>query len=436
MNKHQQILKVFVVLFFGTAFIFSSSHYGAKAFEKMTNTDGKFSEGTTIGAFDVSEKTDEEVKSLLEQKYVDWLKVESINLQYGEITATLNLNQFHLDAQQTVNSIKDGQNNTALITIDKQKVVEQLGLLFPQLESNDLDLDKLTSSLNQTASIFEAGKHTFNLYNDYLIASRKKDSVLNTVVINLNEIPNELQTFIEKNPAIELQRDTTFSLLEIAKKQNMKDTYTLDVLATGIYQAVLPTNITVVERNISSSLPAYSPLGFEATVNQSRNADLVLANSNKVKYILELQLENHKLLVTLKGQKFAYTYKVSTKDEQKLTPKTIVQYSPLLPPGKTKIQTKGTDGLVIKVYRDIYQGDSFIKSELISEDYYPPTYQIEIHGLDGNEQETSTDSATTSSQAATGTTNSNDIETQTAIDQTLPDSTDSDLWGKPNEQPK
>ncbi|MEH7439884.1 VanW family protein [Neobacillus drentensis] len=435
MNKNQQIIKLFVVLLFGTTFIFSFSYYGAKAFDKQTKTDGKFSYGTTIGNLEVSGKTNEEAIRLLEQKYVDWLNEESIQLQYGEMTASIDLNLFQLDAQQTVDSVKDGQKNEAFISINKQKVIDQLGFLFPQLKSNNLDLDKLTASLNKTASLFEAGNHTFNLYNDYLIASQKRDSVLNTAVINLDEIPNELQTFIEKNPEIELKKEATFSLLELAKKQKMKDTYTLDVLATGIYQAVLPTNIKVVERNISNSLPDYAPLGFEAKVNQSRNADLVLDNSNKVKYLLELQLENQKLLVTLKGQKFAYTYKVSTKDEQKLTPKTIVQYSPLLLPGKTKVQTKGTEGLVITVYKDIYQGGLFIKSELISADYYPPTYQVEIHGLAGNEQGSTTDSAITSSQA-TDATNSNDIHTQTATDQTLQDSTDSDLWGKPNEQPK
>ncbi|WP_413308462.1 G5 domain-containing protein [Bacillus sp. 1P10SD] len=435
MNKNQQIIKLFVVLLFGTGFIFSFSYYGAKAFDNSTRTDGKFSNGTTIGNLDVSGKTKEEAIRQLEQKYVDWLKEESIKLQYGEMTASIDLNLFQLDAQQTVDSVKDGQKNAAILTIKKQKVIDQLGSLFPELKSNNLDLDKLTASLNKTASLFETGNQTFNLYNEYLIASQKKDSVLNTTVINLNEIPNELQTFIEKNPAIELKKETAFSLLELAKKHNMKDAYTLDVLATGIYQTVLPTNISVEERNISISLPDYAALGFEAKVNQSRNADLVLVNPNKEKYILEIKLGNKKLLVTLKGLKFAYNYKISTKDEQKLTPKTVVKYSPLLVPGKTMVQTKGINGLLIKVYRDVYQGESFIKREIISEDYYPPTYQVEIHGLAGNEQGTTNDSTTTGTQTTESTTSSV-TQTLTTRDRNQPDSNDSDLWGIPNEQPK
>ncbi|MEY2192663.1 hypothetical protein AB7942_07960 [Neobacillus sp. BF23-41] len=138
MGKNQQLIKLFVVLLFCTAFIFSFSHYGAKAFEKITNVDGKFSDGTTIGALDVSGKTKDEAKSLLEEKYVAWLKDTSIELQYREKTAPFDLNQFSLESEQTVDSIKDGEKNPAFITVDKKQVEEQLHILFPQLITSDV----------------------------------------------------------------------------------------------------------------------------------------------------------------------------------------------------------------------------------------------------------------------------------------------------------
>jgi hypothetical protein len=441
LKTNQQLLKLFVVLFFGTAFIFSFSHFGAKAFGTISNADGKYPEGTTIGTLDVSSKTEEEAMSLLEQNYINWIKGSSMELQYGEIAASIDLNEFHLDTKQTIDSIKDGQINTAFISIEKQQVGKQVELLFPQVESNDLDLDKLTQELNQTASQFESGSHSFNLYDDYLLVSLNKNASLNTAIVDINEIPNELQAFIDKNPEIELKNDASFSLIELAKKHNLKDPYALDVLATGIYQAVLPTNISIIERNISSALPGYSTLGFEAKVNASRKVDLVLANPNKTKYSLELHLKNEKLMVILKGQKFAYNYKISTKDEQKLKPKTIVQYSPLLLPGKKKVQTAGVDGQVIKVYRDVYQGEAFIRSELISEDYYPPTYQVEIHGLGGSEQGTVDTTTTISNQTPASTNTTSDqtqaqTQTQTTTETDQQDSNDSNLWGIPNEEPK
>jgi hypothetical protein len=437
LKANKQMLKVFVVLFFGTAFIFSFSHYGAKAFENMTNADGRYSDGTTIGDLDVSGKSEEETMNLLEQKYMNWTKEATMELQYGEMAASIDLNEFQLDAKQTIGSIRDGQKNTAFIAAEKQQVIKQVNLLFPQVATNELDIDKLTQDLNQTASLFEKDAHSFNLYENYLLASQSTE--LNTAIIELNEIPKELLTVIEKDPKIELKNEASFSLLEWVKAHNVQDPYTLDVLATGIYQAILPTNFSIIERNISSSLPEFTTLGFEAKVNADRNVNLILANPNKTTYTLALQLQGDKLVVTLTGQKFAYNYKISTKDEQKLKFKTIVQYSPLLLPGKTKVQTQGVEGQVIKVYRDIYQGGAFIKSELISEDYYPPSYQVELHGLAGSEQvsETSTTTSTQTTVPNSSTVDQTQTQAQTQNQPTnQQESNDSDLWGKPNEEPK
>lgn len=436
------MIKLFVVLFLSTAFIFSFTHYGAKAFNKITSADGKFSDGTTIGMLNVSGKTEDEAISLLEEKYVEWVKNSSIKLQYGEKTAPFDLNQFHLDAQQTVDSIKGGQNNPAYISVDQLQVEEQLEILFPQIKTSDFDIEKLTVGLNSTAGLFETGLQTLDLYNDFILAGKiKKDAVINTAVITMKDIPFGFQTVIEKNSEIEISEGSTFSLLEFAKKQKIVDPDSLNVIATGIYQAILPSNFSIVERNIGNYLPNYASLGFEAKVNSSKKADLVITNPNKAKYILKLQLENDQLQVSLKGEKLIYKYQISTKDVQKLAPKTIVQYSPLLLPGKTKVQTKGKDGQIVKVYREVYQGDQLIKSELISDDYYPPSYQIEIHGLAGSVEAGTQTTDTTGNQVDNSnqteeTPNPDGTQTTTTSDNPQQDSNDNDLWGKPNEQPK
>jgi hypothetical protein len=415
-------------------------YFGAKAFENLTNTNGKYSDGTTIGALDVSGKTKDEARSLLEKRHATWIKDTSIELIYGEKVAPTDLIQFHLDAQQTVDSIKDGQKNPAYIIIDKSQVEEQLQIQFPQLKASDFDLEKLTASLNEKAALFESGSFDLNLYNDFLLANHtKKDAVINVAVVDLNEVPEDLQALIEKYPIINIEEESTFSLLEFAKKQKIGESATLNILATGIYQAILPSNFSIEERNIGNALPEYSSIGFEAKVNQSKKSDLVIANPNKAKYILELQLDNDQLKVTLKGERFLYNYQISTKDDQKLKSKTIVQYSPLLLSGKTKVQTEGAEGQIVKIYRDIYQENQLMKSELISEDYYPPVYRVEIHGLAGVVKGTTQTTGTSDSQVSTQTNDtSNTIgnQTTTTSGTAQPTSEDSDLWGKPNEQPK
>ncbi|GHH97191.1 hypothetical protein AM1BK_07340 [Neobacillus kokaensis] len=431
MHKNQQLIKLFVVLLFSTAFIFSTSHFGAKAFESMTNADGKFSNGTTIGYLDVSGKTADEAKSLLEEKYPVWIKEAKIEMQYGEKITPFDLNDFHLDSQQTVNAIKDGQKNTAFITIDDSQVRAQLEILFPALNPSDVDMAKLTAGLNATASVFETNAQTFNLYSDYLASDkRKNDAVLTKAIVKLKEMPENLESIINENSKIDIPAESTFSLLEFAKANNITESDSLNVIATAIYEAILPTNFSIIERNIGTTLPDYARLGFEAKVSGSKNADFIIANPNKANYLLQLNLDDNQLKVSLKGSKFFYDYEISLQNKQKLAPKKIIQYSPQLLPGEINIQTKGKDGQIVKIYREVYEDNELIKSELLSEDYYPVVYQVEIHGLGQRKQSTSAQTAGSQSS------DQNSNETPSSADTGQQDTKNSDLWGKPNEQPK
>ena len=170
MNKHQPFIKLFVVLFLSTGVIFSSSHFGAKAFENITNSsNGIYTEGTTVGSIDMSGKTETETIALLEEKYVEWVKNTKFELQYSEKVVPFNVNLFSFDATQSVYSIKDGQNNTVSMTIDLMPVEDQIKLQFPQIDLKEIELTKLITDLSNTAAKFETGSYKFNLNKDYLL---------------------------------------------------------------------------------------------------------------------------------------------------------------------------------------------------------------------------------------------------------------------------
>lgn len=445
MRKKQQFLKLFIVLFFSTAFIFSFSHYGAIAFEKFSNADGKYSEGTTVGGMDISGKTESEAAALLEKQYLEWLKNVKFEFQYSELTVPFDPNLFYLDLETTVHSIKDGQQNQVFIDIDQVNVEEQVAIHFPQLNSEEIDINKLKTDLTAQASKFTNGAFVFNINQDYSLSNDNKDVIISEAIIKLTDVPMGLETVVEKNPEIKIAEGANFSLLEFAKNQKIEQSSVLSVIATGIYQAILPTNFSIIDRNISNVLPDYTGIGFEARVIPEKNADLVFTNPNKSAYTLELNFVNDELRVSLKGEKLLYSYKIIKKDEQQLKPKTIVQYSPLLKPGKTMVKNDGTDGIFVKVYRDIYQGQLLVKSELISEDYYPPVYRVEIHSLAGSQQRSSTpvggqaasaSNASTESNSSTVTDPNGSQTSQTTSTTQQDDNSDDDLWGKPNEQPK
>lgn len=432
MSKHQPFIKLFVVLFLSSAVIFSTSHFGVKAFAGLTkSSDGRYAEGTTVGSIDISGKSESETITLLEEKYVEWVKNTKFELQYSEKIVPFNGSLFSFDATQSVYSIKDGQANTVSMTVELLPVEEQIQLHFPQIGTKQLELTKLIKDLTNTASKFESGSYKFNLNTDYLlIEDSNKDNVISKSILQLAEIPNDLEAILTANPEMVIAEGATFSLLEFAKQHKIESSSSLSVIGTGIYQSILPTNFKIMERNISSVLPNYTSVGFEAKVNVANGSDLIIVNPNMTPYKIDLKLDNKNLIVTLKGEKLLYEYKINKKEAQQLKPKTIVQYSPLLLPGVTKVQTNGANGQIVKIYRETFQGVQLITRELLSEDYYPPVYRVEIHGLSGTQQG---DTVTTDTTVTESDPNGNQ---STTTSDTSEQNSDDDLWGKPNEEPK
>lgn len=211
--------------------------------------------------------------------------------------------------------------------------------------------------------------------------SAAKQVTIDQVSLQLNTIPEGLKTVLLSNKNIEIPAQSTFSLMELLKKQKLEkvSSETLSILATAIYQSILPTNFTIAERNISRKLPVYADLGLEAKLNPSENMDLAFVNPNKTKYQLKLQLKNNHLKVSLLGGKLTYQYKITTADAQQFLPKTVVQYSPLLSSGQIKLASAGISGQDIKVYRTSYRDHLLVTRELISDDYYAPECRVEIH---------------------------------------------------------
>jgi hypothetical protein len=431
-SKYQQLIKLFTVLFLSTAVIFSSSHFGSEAFGKFSNNDGLFNDGTTIGSVNLTGKTENEAIALLEEKYVEWVNSTKIELQYSEKTVNFDVNLFQFDATETVLNLKEGQNNFASLTIDLLQVEEQINVLFPQVDSKEIELTKLTADLTNTASQLQSGTFSFALNKDYLLVEKKK-AVISEVVVELDSVSDELYSLIKNNPEIVIAEESAFSFLEFAKAQKIENSSALDLIATGIYQAVLPTNLSIKDRNISGALPSYAVLGYEAMVNSAKGVDLVIENPNKDTYTLGFDLAPGSLKVTLTGNQLLYKYEISKKDQQELKPKTIIQYSPLLLPGKTKVENAGSDGKIVKVYRNIYEGSQLLTSELISEDYYPPVFRVEIHGLTGTAQ---TGGQTTTGTNTTGQNNPSESQSPSTSTIEQQDKQDDDLWGKTNEQPK
>jgi hypothetical protein len=458
MRRNQQSINLFVILCLSTLFIFGFSHFGAQAFGIMDKTNDGYLPGTSIVAINIVGKNEDEVSTLLKEKHSEWLKNTELQLQFKEKDVTIDINSFNFQLQESILNINDGQPNDVTFTFGKDKVKEMVRLISLDLDETKIDMDKLSNQMVRTLSTLDDGKIIINL-NDYVIGNQSEgETIIGEAVIKSTDVP-AFEVDDEGFSKIDIPALSTFSLLEYLKEQDLTrvSQSTLNIMASGIYRSVLPTNFSIIERYIGDDLPGYAEHGYESKIDIERNLDLVLLNPNAHAYTLDLDWDTQGVRVTLRGESLLFDYKINVRDEQHFKPKTIKQYSTDFSSGQKKIQQVGSDGSLIKVYRDVYENDKLIESVLLSEDFYPPIPRIEIYALqepviqpedsgiineidepDGNSIEQPAIPNGTQDDGIPDTNPNRDGNSgnESTVDPQVPNPGENDLWGKPNEEPK
>lgn len=427
--RNQQGIRLFIVLLICTVFIYSFSHFGALAYNAMTTDSDHFSEGTAVGTVDLTGKTKVEGLTALTEQLQKWRTETTIQLHYKEKTIPLDLGIYQFELENTIEAVQNGKKIVIIATIKPDDLQSLLRQLSQDLTLEKTDLQKLNDSLLSYAHQLTSGNHIVQ------VEVTTKAETINQVEMKLDNVNVVMIDWIAELSPIEITPQAQISILKVIEDRmitSMPDSIK-SMIATGIYETILPTNFSIIERHTSQALPNYAKLGYEANVDVKNNRDFIFANPNLSSFQLEFEWNDNTLFIKLNGSKFLYDYKVKQSEPQFFKPKTIIQYNPLLTEGK-KIQQEGKDGILIKISRDVY-GDrgEFIRKETISEDFYPPIHRIEIQGLPSTQPSGETGATTGSSetqQITEGTTSENTTTTAPTTE------TDEDLWGKPNETKK
>ncbi|WP_050615932.1 G5 domain-containing protein [Bacillus testis] len=381
--KITHVVKVFLLLFVSTAFIFSFTYFGVKAYDDFFKEEGLFAENTKVGTYDIAGKTRQQAERMLQGAAEQWKKGTAITFVFKERSYQIDNSIFQFNISETLTSATAGKANGMVVIVDRQALAEQMKDTSYSLNPDAYNVTRLQQELTSKASQLDGGKQTYQL-EDFLLDQSGQDKALSKADIHSPSDNKELASFVKAVPALTIKGKSTFSL-EKALKDSGTDAYspkTLNMIASAVYGAILPTNFTILERNISASLPSYAKLGYEAKVSPKDRLDLVFANKNASSYTLAFSYRQGFLSVMLKGSPLLYRYSVIGKEQQFFEPKTIVQYDSSLPAGLTKVKKPGQKGQMIKIFREIYdESGSAIKKELISEDFYPPVPAIELRSL-------------------------------------------------------
>lgn len=433
-------IKLFIILFICTTFIFSFSHFGVSAYEAITSDHSQFGDGTMIGPVNVSGKTKEEALAMLTEEMQSWRAQTNIKLQYKENSVQVDNGQYLFDFENTIDMVQDGGQNEIIVTFKSGDMYQYLQGLSSELDSSKIKTDPIVNELVSIGANFRSGDQIIKV-EKYLTTAETDHELISEASITPEYLPLELGLLVEEFSAIKVDGGAQVSLLTLMEERQFTTfpSEAASMIASVIYQAILSSNFTIIEKHTSQVLPDYLELGYEAKVDYQNHLDFIFANPNENSYEIALQLDGNTLTAKLTGSTFLNQYKLKLVDRKEFEPKTIIQFHPN-PPSSSVLTQKGSKGLLIKVYRAVYgESDEWLRDDFISEDYYPPIHNVEIRKLTS----TQTNNGTGGTGGTDGTQETNP-DTQTPSDNgttTQPDPSqtgngDDDIFGKPNEQTK
>ncbi|WP_409297423.1 hypothetical protein V1498_05710 [Peribacillus sp. SCS-26] len=380
--RNQDSLKILLTLLLATAFIFSFSHFGAKAYTSYFIAGELYGEGTAVGSLDVAGRTRAEAAALIEEKSEEWKKAVKLTLAYKEKKTAVSTKDFTFLKEKTVSDLSSGRKTLASVELPDDSVKDMLLKVSSSIASDDVEIDKLKKDLMISATMLEAGSYVLNL--ESYIPGSDREEVINTASVSGGQNANELERLAKAGPVIEIPAGAPFSLQKnLLEKLDLKLTAGAESrLATAVYQVIGRTNFEMIERHISRELPDYAELGVEAKADSRNKLDLIFYNPNKYGFKLAFAIEGDRLAVKLSGRPFLYSYEIAKRDQKSFDPKAVLHFKPQLSFPQTVIEKDGKEGQLVRMYRNtVDEKGRQVKSVLLSEDFYAPVYSIHDIGL-------------------------------------------------------
>lgn len=148
-------------------------------------------------------------------------------------------------------------------------------------------------------------------------------------------------------------------------------------VSSTLYNAVLRSGLSIIERE-SHSLPvSYIGLGLDATVSWG-SIDFKFKNTLDYPIFIESYTKNKALYINLYSNSNLAKKKYIVRNDvyNKIPAKTQIIEDKNVPIGKGIIINKGSDGYWVKVVRSTYENGKLIDCEIITDDYYEPVDKI------------------------------------------------------------
>lgn len=430
-------LKLLAALVVCTGYIFSFSHFGAFAYESVFSDGNKFDDGTMIGPVDISNLTKEEAINKIENGIHNWGTQTQLTLMNKENDKVINTSLFSFSIIESVSDAQNGRKSPLLVALSDEQLKSALQEVAEDSLIERLEINKLQSELEQIAKELQPGSFSFELL--HYGANNDEHKVVAESIVGTSTYNSEISNLLTSFTNINVPAQGTFSLLETINEMDIDNVSadSLSIVGSALYKAILLTNFDILERHSSRELPVYAELGYEARILPNQK-DFIFYNPNTTDYSISFELFEDRLYVSISGSPFIYEYKVMM-ETRAFNPRTILQYKSSVPVGETVVQTEGTKGFLVPVYRLTLQDSiDIVDKTKIAEDFYPPIHRVELKSIvsnpgEGNQGSGSIDSTNEDSPTEQGESDqSADLGDAENINNPIEDpDEDDDLWGTP-----
>lgn len=142
-------------------------------------------------------------------------------------------------------------------------------------------------------------------------------------------------------------------------------------VSTTLYNAVIRSDLTVIERRNHSLPISYVPLGQDAMIFYGYS-DLKFANDTDFPIFIEGNVNNNSVSFNIYSNSdlTGKNYNIESKIINTVKPETKVIYDEELEPGETIVEKEGKPSYIVEVYKTTYISNLPLKTELISTSRY------------------------------------------------------------------
>lgn len=147
-------------------------------------------------------------------------------------------------------------------------------------------------------------------------------------------------------------------------------------VTTTLYNAVLRSELEIVERHNHSMTVSYVDLAFDAAVSESANKDFKFKNSSDMPILVEAFSEGRKITFRIWGHETRDTKKRTIKFENKVIKeinppsKEKITQDPTQPSSYRRVTQRAKKGYSAELYKVIYEDGKEVGRELINKSYY------------------------------------------------------------------